>query len=119
MAPQEGQPTATLFQIVRGTLRVELQLAGQAQAVVVGYRNAGEMLGETSLLKEGRATASIVAEETTTVVCIEGKSLETLITTHPGLPSRFFCFLAPCAPPFGPRRGAPHPPAGKSRMDHR
>ena len=27
-------------------------------------------------------------------MCIEGKSLETLITTNPGLPSRFFCFLA-------------------------
>uniref|UniRef100_A0A7S0JJA9 cGMP-dependent protein kinase n=1 Tax=Calcidiscus leptoporus TaxID=127549 RepID=A0A7S0JJA9_9EUKA len=91
---QEGQATATLFQVVRGTLRVELQLQGQAQAVVVGYRQAGEMLGETSLLKEGRATASVCADADTTVLCIEGRSLEQLFSTKPGLPSRFFCFLA-------------------------
>ena len=48
---QEGQATCTLYQIIRGRLRVELQIAGEAQAVVVGYRSAGEMLGETSLLK--------------------------------------------------------------------
>jgi len=90
----EGQATATLYQIVRGRLRVELVVAGQAAAVVVGYRSAGEMLGETSLLKEGRATASIAADEDTTVICIEGKSLEQLFATHPALPSRFFCFLA-------------------------
>jgi hypothetical protein len=32
-------------------LQVELQLKDQAQAVVVGHRGAGEMFGETSLLK--------------------------------------------------------------------
>jgi hypothetical protein len=48
---QEGKPTAALYQIVRGTLRVELQLPDQPQAVVVGYRKAGEMFGETSLLQ--------------------------------------------------------------------
>jgi len=91
---QEGQASATLYQILRGALRVELLLPDQAQAVVVGYRQAGEMLGETSLLKEGRATASVAADQDTTVVAIEGRRLEQLFSTHPRLPSRFFCFLA-------------------------
>jgi len=91
---QEGQATAKLFQVVKGTLRVELQLAGQGQAVVVGYRRAGEMLGETSLLKEGKATASLAADEPTTILCIEGRALEQLFQTQAHLPSRFFCFLA-------------------------
>ena len=57
---QEGHPTSALYQILQGSLRVELQLKDQAQAVVVGHRGAGEMFGETSLLKAGVATASIV-----------------------------------------------------------
>ena len=91
---KEGMPTAALFQIVRGTLRVELQLKDQPNAVVVGYRKPGEMFGETSLLKEGVATASIAAHENAEVVCIEGAFLEQLFSSHPGLPGRFFCFLA-------------------------
>jgi CRP-like cAMP-binding protein len=34
------------------------------------------MLGETSLLKEGRATAAVVADTDTTVIAIEGRALE-------------------------------------------
>ena len=51
---QEGHPTSALYQILQGALRVELQLKDQPQAVVVGHRGAGEMFGETSLLKAGR-----------------------------------------------------------------
>jgi len=91
---QEGQAASTLYQIVRGRLRVELEIVGQAKAVVVGYRAAGAMLGETSLLKEGRATASLVADEDTAVIFLDGKALQKLFGECPGLPSRFFCFLA-------------------------
>jgi len=91
---KEGQPTAALFQIVQGTVRVELQIKDKAQAVVVGYRRAGDMFGETSLLKSGVATASIAADEDTLIVCLEGQYLEELFQSSPGLPGRFFCFIA-------------------------
>ena len=91
---QEGKPTAALYQVVRGTLRVELQLLDQPQAVVVGYRKAGEMFGETSLLQAGLATASVAAHTEATVMCIEGTFLEQLFQSNPQLPGRFFCFLA-------------------------
>lgn len=91
---REGQPTAALFQIVTGSCRVELQIKDQAQAIIVGYRHAGEMFGETSLLKSGVATASIAADEETTIVCLEGSYLEELFQSSPGLPGRFFCFIA-------------------------
>mgnify|MGYP003314590650 CR=1 FL=1 len=48
----EGMPTAALFQIVRGTLRVELQLKDQPNAVVVRNRMTGQILRDKSLLKE-------------------------------------------------------------------
>ena len=91
---REGAPTRTLFQVVRGQLRVELRVQGKSQSIVVGYRSAGEMLGETSLLTMGQATASVAAETETTVLAIEGRGLDKLFETHPELPSRFFCFLA-------------------------
>jgi len=91
---KEGQPTAALFQIVSGTLRVELQIKDKAQAVIVGYRQAGDMFGETSLLKSGVATASIAAESEAVVMCLEGSYLEELFQESPGLPGRFFCFIA-------------------------
>ena len=91
---KEGQSTAALFQIVKGSVRVELQLKDKAQAVIVGYRNAGDMFGETSLLKSGVATASIAANEDTLIICLEGSYLEDLFQSSPGLPGRFFCFIA-------------------------
>jgi serine/threonine protein kinase len=67
----------------------------QAQSVVVAHRGSGEMFGEISLLKHGLATASIIADEENTVMYVlEGTSLDALFRTEPGLPSRFYCFLA-------------------------
>ena len=92
---QEGMPTAALFQILQGELRVELKLKDASSAVVVGHRGAGEMFGETSLLKAGVATASIVTDsDEAIVVCIEGSYLDTLFQSEPALPGRFFAFLA-------------------------
>ena len=91
---KEGQPTAALFQVVSGTVRVELQIKDKAKAVVVGYRSAGDMFGETSLLKSGVATASIAADSDAVIVCLEGAYLEELFQSSPGLPGRFFCFIA-------------------------
>jgi len=92
---REGAPTKALYQILQGSLRVELQLKDQPTAVVVGHRGAGEMFGETSLLKAGVATASIVTDsEEAILVCIDGQYLESLFQSHPRLPGRFFAFLA-------------------------
>ena len=91
---REGAPQKPSIRSYRGQLRVELQLKDQPTAVVVGHRGAGEMFGETSLLKAGVATASIVTDsEEAILVCIDGMYLETLFTSHPAL-GRFFAFLA-------------------------
>lgn len=91
----EGQPTSALYQIMQGSVRVELQLPKQAQSVVVAHRGMGEMFGEISLLKHGLATASIIADDEDTVMYVlEGTFLDSLFRTEPGLPSRFYCFLA-------------------------
>jgi len=92
---REGMPTRALYQILQGSLRVELQLKDQPTAVVVGHRGPGEMFGETSLLKSGNATASIVTDSDEAIlVCVDGTYLESLFSSHPKLPGRFFAFLA-------------------------
>jgi len=84
------------------------------QAVVVGHRGAGDMFGETSLLKASMATASIVTDsDEAIVVCIEGAYLDGLFKSHPALPGRFFAFLAGyqvIIPP--PSCGSPLSPSG-------
>ena len=53
------------------------------------------MFGETSLLKAGLATASIVTDSDFAVVMIlEAAYLDQLFQQHPALPGRFFAFLA-------------------------
>ncbi|EOD28896.1 hypothetical protein EMIHUDRAFT_234416 [Emiliania huxleyi CCMP1516] len=78
---EEGQPTAALFQILAGELRVELSLKGQPAAVVAG-----------------KATASIVTDSDEAIVAIvmilEASYLDKLFEQHPHLPGRFFAFLA-------------------------
>jgi serine/threonine protein kinase/CRP-like cAMP-binding protein len=91
----EGQPTAALYQVMQGRVRVELQLPNEARSVVVAHRGMGDMFGEISLLKHGLATASIIADDENTVLYVlEGSFLDSLFRTEPGLPSRFYCFLA-------------------------
>lgn len=91
----EGQPTSALYQVMQGRVRVELAIPKQAQSVVVAHRGMGEMFGEISLLKHGLATASIIADEENTIMYVlEGSFLDSLFRTEPGLPSRFYCFLA-------------------------
>eukprot|EP00967_Tisochrysis_lutea_P088629 scaffold125857_cov35-Tisochrysis_lutea.AAC.4 len=86
---------ARLILILSGELRVELRLKNQPAAVVVGHRSAGDMFGETSLLKAGLATASIVTDSDFAVVMIlEAAYLDQLFQQHPALPGRFFAFLA-------------------------
>ena len=48
----------------------------------LGHRKPGDMFGETSLLKSGIATASVAAEETTVVICLEGDPISAPIVAR-------------------------------------
>lgn len=106
-------PTSRL-QILSGNLRVELRLKNQPAAVVVGHRSAGDMFGETSLLKAGLATASVATDSDSAVVMIlEAAYLDALFQQHPALPGRFFAFLAQYQARAHRRSSQPHaPPRG-------
>ena len=96
----EGQPSRALYMVMRGRLRVQLALeeAG-SQAVVVNRLEAGQMFGETSLLKrdasEALANATVVAdEEEAQLLMMPGAALDELFGANPTLGARFFAYLA-------------------------
>lgn len=67
----------------------------RTQAVVVARRRAGEMFGERTLLLGGEASASIVVDsEKAVLIRLTDAYLNKLFKSNPGLPGKFFCFLA-------------------------
>ena len=92
---KEGDGQRALYQVVEGSLRVELSVKGRPQAVVVGHRKAGEMFGERSLLLGGNAAASVVVDSDECVmVRLTSGFLRELFASHPELLGKFFCLLA-------------------------
>ena len=94
----EGQPSRALYMVVKGRLRVQLALEEGSQAVVVNRLEAGQMFGETSLLKdpsEALANATVVAdEEEAQLMMMPGAALDELFGANPTLGARFFAYLA-------------------------
>ena len=92
---REGDTQRALYQVVKGTLRVELQIKGRPQAVVVGRRKIGDLFGERSLLSGGAASASVVVDSDDAVVLrVTSRFLESLFDAHPELMGKFFCLMA-------------------------
>ena len=84
-----------LYQIMTGTLRVELQEKGRPQSLVVGRCQQGEMFGETTLLLGRPPTLKIVCDtEEAMVTRLPRSYLEKTFSERPGLAARFFCLLA-------------------------
>ena len=92
---REGDETQALYQVARGSLRVELAIKGRPQALVVGRREQGDLFGERTLLLGGRASATIVCDSDEAVVLwLPASYLHELFASHPELPGKFYCFLA-------------------------
>ena len=92
---KEGESTRCLYQVSRGTLRVEMKIKGRPQAVVVGRRTAGQIFGERTLLLGGAASATVVVDSDDAVVLTLPEShMRKVFAEHPELQGRFYCFLA-------------------------
>ena len=92
---REGDTQRAFYQMVEGSCRVELQVKGRPQAVVVGHRNAGDLFGERSLLLGGTAAASVVVDsEEAVLLRLRVDFLQELFSEHADLMGKFFCLLA-------------------------
>lgn len=93
---QQGQSQTRLFQIARGSCRIEIKNEKEAQPKVVGNLTTRDMFGEISFLYQGSAaTASVVADdETVEVYVLDGYFINILFVKYPDLAGRFFAYIA-------------------------
>jgi CRP-like cAMP-binding protein len=89
---EEGSPNRALYFLRRGCLRVEHDyLSGRIQIARI---EPGEIFGEMSFVEEALASASVVAEETSEVDCLDESEFESLLGADPDLAARFYRSLA-------------------------
>ncbi|HEY8078535.1 MAG TPA: GGDEF domain-containing protein [Labilithrix sp.] len=72
-----GAPNAVMYMILAGRLSVHLE--GGPQSEPVAYLEAGETVGELSVLDARPASAHVVAAEPTRVVAVDGKAFWSLV----------------------------------------
>ena len=59
---RKGRSPGGLLQVVKGAVRIEVELPGRPQAQVIGRLGAGEIIGEMSFLLGQQPTANVVCE---------------------------------------------------------
>lgn len=84
-----------LMFVLEGSLRVEVDLPGRSQALVVGRNHGGDILGIASLLLETPPGARVVGDaDGTTVIRLPRESMAFVFEELPTTASQFFYFLA-------------------------
>jgi signal transduction histidine kinase len=81
---QEGDPGDSLYIVETGKVAV-LKEMSDGRSIVLGYRGAGEVLGEMSLVGQQPRSASIVAVEDTYLLTISAADFPALMDDHPGI----------------------------------
>ena len=78
---REGDPGEALYIIKEGT--VEVKTSSQDQEVSLARLSRGACLGEVALLSGRPRTATVVAEEHCTLLCLHRQSIEDVLNTYP------------------------------------
>lgn len=93
---QQGQTQSRLFQIAKGSCRIEIKNEGDVAPKVVGRLTTRDLFGEISFIHQGSAaSASVVADDDTVeLYVLEGHFLNILFVKYPDLAGRFFAYLA-------------------------
>jgi len=91
-----GKVTNGLLQVVRGSLRVELEQADRPENLSVGQLQPGEMLGvRTQLLGAVPTVYTVVCEaEEALLLHFTSEYLDFVFDSNPALGAKFYCVLA-------------------------
>ena len=91
-----GKVTNGLLQVVRGSLRVELEQADRPENLSVGQLQPGEMLGvRTQLLGAVPTVYTVVCEaEEAILLHFTSEYLDFVFDANPALGAKFYCVLA-------------------------
>lgn len=83
---RHGQKARHLFVIVSGRVRVLRRIA-RDRVLTVGYRQPGELVGETALVDQKVYQEVAAAAEDTEVLCVPVPRVERLLELHPSFSS--------------------------------
>jgi extracellular factor (EF) 3-hydroxypalmitic acid methyl ester biosynthesis protein len=88
----EGSRRRAIFLLQQGFVRIERAHLGQG--IAVARRGPGEVFGEMAFVEGDSASASVIADEDVQVAVINGVDIQALLTSVPGLATRFYQSLA-------------------------
>ena len=89
---REGDAGNVMYVIAEGSLRVEKGSGDDAQ--ILTTLNAGEFVGEMSVLIGSRRTATVIAEEDCDLLPYDADTLESLLQRSPTIALRIIRLLA-------------------------
>jgi signal transduction histidine kinase len=81
---QEGDPGETLYLIESGQVAVVKEV-GSGRPTLLGYRGAGELIGEMSVVSEQPRSASVITVEGTELLSIGAAEFSALMAERPGI----------------------------------
>ena len=89
---REGSETPGIFVLRSGRVRIEKRRPGLGQPIAM--LGPGEVFGEVSFVDNHPASATVLALEPSEVDLLERSEIFSLLTSVPGLSSRFYQSLA-------------------------
>jgi CRP-like cAMP-binding protein len=91
---KEGSEDQKLYIITKGKARITHNAAGAGEDVILDELEAGEVMGEVSLVIDAPHSVSVTAVETTELITVERKDLFELMAKEPEFAARMWNFLA-------------------------
>ncbi len=89
---KEGRLCDSIYMVRKGLVRVERAASGRG--VAIAFLEPGEVFGEMSFLEGIPSTAAVIAEDEVEVNIFERTELYSLLSSVPGLSTRFYQSLA-------------------------
>ncbi|MBS1715817.1 MAG: Crp/Fnr family transcriptional regulator [Armatimonadetes bacterium] len=80
----EGVPADCLYVVVSGRLRIE-RTGAEGQTQVLGFRAAGEVVGEMGLLDSQPRSAQATASSACRLLSVHGRDFERVVLAQPGV----------------------------------
>jgi SulP family sulfate permease len=90
---KQGDPAGEMYFLESGQLKVELQLEN-GETIRLRTMSHGTIVGEVALLRDYPRTASIIAEQSSTVYLITKEALEQMKREEPEIGTSFHFFIA-------------------------
>ena len=89
---KEGRLSEALYMVRKGLVRVERSASGKG--VAIAFLEPGEVFGEMSFIENVPTSATVVAHDEVEIIVFEKNALYSLLTSVPGLSTRFYQSLA-------------------------